>query len=715
MRTTTLFASISALALMTSGAAYAQIATPPETGSAQAADSSTVTEVVVTGSRIARRDYVSASPIVTHGTGRLGQSLPSINVEASLNQLPQFAQGQNQSAIGAVNGGGRATLNLRGLGETRNLILLDGRRLPLSSAFGVVDVNIIPPSIVADIETISGGASAVYGSDAISGVVNFKTKRNFEGLEFTARHGQSFKNDADTNDFSVTGGVSSSGRPGSRPALGRLFRPQGAVGQRSSGLLRLWACCPRSSAKGPSFRRRPTCPPRPRSTACSRATASRRARWPTRAIWASTTTAPCSARSARRTTRVRRPTCGARRAVQVRQPVTMQEYIVQPMNRTQLFGKFDYKLNDSITAYAQFLQVRSKVTGQVGWSPTLYVVPSIPVTNPFIPAPLRTVLASRPNPTADFTYNGRFLGFEDRKFISDTNTQQIIVGFKGSLPIQDWTYDIYGSHDDMDLVETQDKALLLSKMRQLLYASDGGASICAGGFNPFGLANSTTLSKPLAVTSSRPRLTTTPRPARTSSKAMSPVACSRCRPGMRASPPRGAYRENEFSFDPDNARESNDIIGTSDHRAVVRFDLGQGSGDRGAGAAAQGSALRQEPGRDAGGPDLGLRRGRLVQDLQGRRRLEADRQPNAARRVRTRHPRAQHRRTLQLGPVVPSPDRHAPRRRRSLRQPLGRPHGAHRPPRSGPCASPPACRPRSPTPISTRPWPSARWPAALPP
>ena len=134
MRTTKLFASISALALMTAGAAYAQTATPPEAGSAQAADESTVTEVVVTGSRIARRDYVSASPIVTMGQDALAKS-PSINVEASLNQLPQFAQGQNQSAIGAVNGGGRATLNLRGLGETRNLILLDGRRLPLSSAF----------------------------------------------------------------------------------------------------------------------------------------------------------------------------------------------------------------------------------------------------------------------------------------------------------------------------------------------------------------------------------------------------------------------------------------------------------------------------------------------------------------------------------------------------------------------------------------------------
>ena len=97
-------------------------------------------------------------------------------------------QGQNQSAIGAVASGGRASLNLRGLGETRNLVLLNGRRLPLSNAFAVVDVNIIPPNIIENVETITGGASAVYGSDAISGVVNFRTRRSFEGIELDARN-----------------------------------------------------------------------------------------------------------------------------------------------------------------------------------------------------------------------------------------------------------------------------------------------------------------------------------------------------------------------------------------------------------------------------------------------------------------------------------------------------------------------------------------------
>ena len=131
---------------------------------------------VVTGSRISRPDYSSTSPIVTFSAGAITQT-GTVNIENALNQLPQFVQGQTQSTIGAVALAGRASLNLRGLGETRNLVLLDGRRLPLSNANAVVDVNLIPQFILEGVETITGGASAVYGSDAMSGVVNFKSKR----------------------------------------------------------------------------------------------------------------------------------------------------------------------------------------------------------------------------------------------------------------------------------------------------------------------------------------------------------------------------------------------------------------------------------------------------------------------------------------------------------------------------------------------------------
>ena len=162
-------------------------------------------EIVVTGSRIARTDFSSTSPIVTMDKSALDQS-GTVNIENAMNQLPQFVQGQGQSTVGAVALAGRASLNLRGLGETRNLVLLDGRRLPLSNANAVVDVNMIPQFILEGVETITGGASAVYGSDAMSGVVNFKSLKDFTGLKLDVRSGISDQGGADTLDVGITGG-----------------------------------------------------------------------------------------------------------------------------------------------------------------------------------------------------------------------------------------------------------------------------------------------------------------------------------------------------------------------------------------------------------------------------------------------------------------------------------------------------------------------------
>src|ERR1044071_5811228 len=169
--------------LLASSAAHAQ-----QEPSGATEPAAPVEEVLVTGSRISRPDYSSTTPIVTFGEEAITQT-GTVNIESALSQLPQFVQGQSQSTIGAVALAGRASLNLRGLGETRNLVLLDGRRLPLSNANAVVDVNLIPQFILGGVETITGGASAVYGSDAMSGVVNFKSREHFEGIHLDVRTG----------------------------------------------------------------------------------------------------------------------------------------------------------------------------------------------------------------------------------------------------------------------------------------------------------------------------------------------------------------------------------------------------------------------------------------------------------------------------------------------------------------------------------------------
>jgi iron complex outermembrane recepter protein len=143
--------------------------------------------VVVTGTRIQNPNIQSASPIQVVGQESISKA-GLTRIEDVLNRLPAVQVGQSG---GSSNGAtGTATVDLRGLGVERTLVLIDGRRLvpgtPLQTA---PDLNSIPGPLVERIEVLTGGASAVYGADAISGVVNFVTKKNFEGVEFSASHG----------------------------------------------------------------------------------------------------------------------------------------------------------------------------------------------------------------------------------------------------------------------------------------------------------------------------------------------------------------------------------------------------------------------------------------------------------------------------------------------------------------------------------------------
>ncbi len=165
-----------------------------------------VSEVVITGSRIVRADYESNTPITTVSRDILENS-GSISLESKLLQLPQFAGAStSQFSTGYFNSGA-ATLNLRNLGDNRNLVLLEGRRLQPSQSNLAIDINTIPSALVENVEVITGGASAVYGADAVSGVVNFKLKRNFQGAQIDAYYGMTERGDGEQTDLSaVLGG-----------------------------------------------------------------------------------------------------------------------------------------------------------------------------------------------------------------------------------------------------------------------------------------------------------------------------------------------------------------------------------------------------------------------------------------------------------------------------------------------------------------------------
>ncbi|MBN9478746.1 MAG: TonB-dependent receptor [Bordetella sp.] len=171
---------------MIAGFALVGLSTP---AAAQTADEqvSQVSDIVVTGSRLRQPNLTTTSP-VTQVTGEDIDVQGVTRVEDLVSQLPQAFAAQNSTVANGASG--TATVSLRNLGSSRTLVLIDGKRMGYGSPEDdAADLNQIPGQMVERVEVLTGGASAVYGSDAIAGVVNFIMRRNFEGVEIDASYG----------------------------------------------------------------------------------------------------------------------------------------------------------------------------------------------------------------------------------------------------------------------------------------------------------------------------------------------------------------------------------------------------------------------------------------------------------------------------------------------------------------------------------------------
>jgi outer membrane receptor protein involved in Fe transport len=163
-----------------------------------------VEEIIVTGSRIKRRDFNSPSPITSINREAIAASSEA-TMEALLNELPQVAPHFGRTSNNPGNG--RAHVDLRGAGPGRTLVMLNARRFAPSGVNNAVDLNNIPQALIERVEVITGGASTVYGSDALSGVVNFITRDDFEGLSIDGFYGVTEKGDAAMSDISIAWGT----------------------------------------------------------------------------------------------------------------------------------------------------------------------------------------------------------------------------------------------------------------------------------------------------------------------------------------------------------------------------------------------------------------------------------------------------------------------------------------------------------------------------
>ena len=447
-------------------------------------DQDSVDDIVVTGSRIVRQDYVANSPIVTVSQEDF-QATGSVNVDTLINELPQFTPAANASSNNP-SAGGQANVQLRGLGTGRTLVLLNGRRVISSNASSVVDLNILPTSLISSIETITGGASSTYGSDAVAGVLNFLLNNDFEGVQIDLQYGESDRNDAGTDSVNLTiGGDIADGRGhavlsfdySNRELLYNADRDFASI-SGFSGTSPLGS----TLFEGTNL---------PSAAAVSAIIAGG---LPAHTFGFNNNGTLFTYQGARDFVSpgsidyegFRTP--GPLRQTDFTYNTGPLNYMILPQTRYNVFGAANYEINPSAEVYTEFLFSQYESANVLAATPaatgTGFRVPS---TNPFITPELRSLLNSRPNPAANFQLNKRFNALGPRMGAENYTVYQITTGLRGDLPMtRDWTYDAYLTYGRVDNTTSQSGNVSRSAVQRLLDASDGGAALCAGGFNPFG-------------------------------------------------------------------------------------------------------------------------------------------------------------------------------------------------------------------------------------
>ena len=407
-------------------------------------EADTLEEIIVTGSRIPRnRDFVSTSPLTT--IDKLEFRLTgTTNVEDTLNTLPQVTPDLGRFSNNAGNGS--ATVNLRGLGANRSLVLLNGRRFISFGVDGAVDLNNFPPALLDRVEIVTGGASAVYGSDALTGAVNFITRDAFEGLEVGAQYDVTDRGDGDVIDVNVAGGLGFLGDRGHVSGfLNYNDRDSIFQSKRSFATVELFEniftgeLLPSGSVRNPAG----TIPdpvtvggePAPDGITFNRDGTPRPFRDPEDQF----NFAPFN-------------------------------YLQVPQERLMAAMFADLDLNKNSRLYSELMFVDNEVALEL--APTLNArFVQVNLDNPFVTPELRQVLVDFFDPDADgiaeFILEKRFLEFGSRMDSVDTDVYRAVFGYDANIG-ETWRVDAYLSYSKSDRVDTSLNEGLLSRLRQSL-------------------------------------------------------------------------------------------------------------------------------------------------------------------------------------------------------------------------------------------------------
>jgi len=496
----------------------------------------TIEEVVVTGTRIQNQNVIAASPVTTIDMEEISLK-QTPNIERVFRDLPITIPGDGEN----VNNGtaGQATINLRALGDERSLTLINGHRLAPYDIDGISTVDVIPINMVRRVDVVTGGASAVYGSDAMSGAINFVLRDDFEGVEIDVGYSDTDSSAAvggggeDTHYINVLFGLNFDDDRGNiTVGGGRTKRGSILLGDREFGLFGV------SSTTGSGLSSAPPAPPAECSGNTDFATSFESGVGSTTAIPGTLNLRTGSSLQFRDDMTLVDGACA-------RFNFNPFNYYQTPQDRWQAMTVANYSVNENLEAYATVLFSANESAFQIAPSGTFGAEFTIPVMNPFFNDGARQLiindlnagamefvtttsdriaeLQGLPNPTPEqmdelaaqqaalaadpmgfgsagiqdingdgvfdaadaftSTARRRTLELGPRTGIFDTDFTQTVVGLRGSFPgnFDNWNFDVSFNRGESDFVETRDGFTNLTNLAAGINTVDPDTCISATG------------------------------------------------------------------------------------------------------------------------------------------------------------------------------------------------------------------------------------------
>ncbi len=465
---------------------------------AASAEEPLLENVVVTGSRIARADFESPSPIVTVPQEAFAQT-GAISIDRVLVAYPQFVAAAGATSNEPSNDG-QANVSLRGLGTNRTLVLLDGRRLMPADGKGSVDLNILPTSLIRSVQVLTGGASTVYGSDALAGVVNLQLVNAFEGIELEGSGSITDQGDGEESSAGLTAGTSFAAKRGGIVVhLGYARRTSIEQSDRRVSRFPLDYVPGVTDGLGPGqaflgsgsgitedglnivFARRSVFDSVFASYGYAPGSVPYQAGIGVNADGTLFTIGNGAEGSVVNFRGERDPVMYNDRNFNVFN-FAPDTALQMPLERVSAFLRGTFALTDAADVYVQALYADYSVERQL--APAAAGIALIPATNPFTPADLATLLESRPAPAAPYRYWRRASEVGPQTAENQRDVLQVTAGTRGKFA-GEWSFDVYAQFGQNDRIERQTNNVSLSRLQDLAFAPDGGVSICSGGFNPY--------------------------------------------------------------------------------------------------------------------------------------------------------------------------------------------------------------------------------------